>query len=260
MLSKIKCLYTLLFSLITAVLFAQENNATPPPQQIGNQGDVQLLYRNEMTFAGIVHGNGFGFNFRRGKHVTGFRKRNLEIEFVNIKHPKEFKTTNPVFDRARSYFYGKLNVFNVLRIGYGYQQQLYGKQDRKGVEIRMVYFIGPSLGLVKPVYLQILVPTTTPQEYHIITEKYDPAKHFIDNIYGRAPYFKGFNEVKPIVGGYAKFGIAFEYANYDDAVKAIETGIALDVYPKVIPIMANTKNQQVFPNLYIKFIWGRKWF
>ena len=61
-------------------------------------------------------------------------------------------------------------------------------------------------------------------------------------------------------GGYAKLGLTFEYADLDDDIKAIETGVTVDVYPKVIPIMATAKNQQVYVNLYINFLWGRKWF
>jgi hypothetical protein len=241
--------------------FSQEQKPTsPPPQQIGGTDDIQLLYRNEFVVGAIVHSNGFGFNYRRGWHVTGYKKRILEIEGVNIKHGKEIKTQNPLFENSKGYVYGKLNVLNVLRVGYGYQKVLFGKEQRRGVEIRLLTMLGGSLGLAKPVYLEILQPTSDPQIYNISTERYDPNVHFIDNIYGRAPYFRGFDESKLYPGGYAKLGLSFEYADLDDDIKCIETGISADVFPKVIPIMANSSNSQVFVNLYINFIWGKKWF
>jgi hypothetical protein len=43
-------------------------------------------------------------------------------------------------------------------------------------------------------------------------------------------------------------------------VKAIECGVVVDAYPKVIPIMANTSNRQVYIALYINVLSGRKWF
>jgi hypothetical protein len=252
----------LLFSACLAVTAVAQDGKTinPPPQSIGGTDDIKLLYRNEFVIGGIVHTSGFGFNYRRGWHVTGYKKRLLEIEGVNIKHAKEIKTQNPLFENSKGYVYGKLNVFNTLRVAYGFQKELYGKEQRRGVQINLVTFMGASLGLAKPVYLEILQPTSDPQIYNITTEKYDPEKHFTDNIYGRAPYFKGFEQSKIYPGGYAKMGLSFEYADLDDDIKCIETGVTVDVFPKVIPIMAKTTNQQVFVNLYINFIWGKKWF
>ena len=254
-----KIAFITFLSVIALSANAQNPTATPPPQDIGGQDDVMLLYRNEINFGAVIHSNGFGFNFRKGKHVTGYLKRVLEIEAVSLRHPKETRTQNPLFENSKGYFYGKQFSVIVLRTGYGFQRILYGKQDRRGVEIRMVTFVGASIALAKPVYLDIL-NEIDPQKYIITTEKYDPTKHFSDNIYGRAPYFKGFDEMKFFPGGYAKLGFTFEYANLDDDVKAIETGVAVDIYPKVIPIMATAKNNQVYVNLYINFLWGKKWF
>jgi hypothetical protein len=250
----------LFFSGCFALTALAQDGKTPPPQSIGGTDDVKLLYRNEFTIGGIVHTSGFGFNYRRGWHVTGYKKRILEIEGVNIKHAKEIKTQNPLFENSKGYVYGKLNVLDVLRAGYGFQKELYGKEQRRGVQINLLTMLGASIGLAKPVYLEILQPTSDPQIYNITTEKYDPAKHFTDNIYGRAPFFKGFEQSKIYPGGYAKLGVSFEYADLDDDIKCIETGATVDVFPKVIPIMANTTNNQVFVNLYINFIWGKKWF
>lgn len=236
--------------------FSQEGGQAVP---VGEDGQ-RVLYRNEMAGGVVAHTNGLGVNFRRGKHVTGMRKRVFELEFVNMRHAKEVKTVNPYFENSKGFYYGKLNTFHILRPGIGYQNVLYSKADGRGVEIRYVTFVGGSLGLAKPVYLEILHETNIPFEFKLTTEKYDPAEHFIDNIYGRAPYFKGFDELKVYPGGYAKLGLSFEYATYEEDVKAIEAGVCVDVYPTVVPIMANTRNNQVFVSLYLNLLYGRKWF
>lgn len=222
--------------------------------------ETKLLYRNEMTGGFLIHSQGFGINVRRGKHVTGYSKRILEFEFVNMRHPKEVKTVNPSFDNSKGFYYGKLNSFLLLRPGIGLQKVIYTKPEKSGVEIRTVSVIGASLGFAKPVYLEILNKTPLDNVYDLTTERYDPSKHFIDDIYGRAPYLRGFGEMKLYPGGYAKFGLNFEYASLDEDVKSIETGIIVDAYPKVVPIMATQKNQQVFVTLYLSFLYGRKWF
>lgn len=223
--------------------------------------EVKLLYRNEATFGVLAHTNGFGANYRRGKHVTAFRKRMLEIELVNYRHPKEVKVVNPYYDHPKGYYYGKLNSYFILRPGVGFQNVIFTKPERNGVEIRYVTFLGASLGLAKPVYLEVLEDSPIPGgDPLVVTEKYDPNKHFIDDIYGRGPFLRGFGETKIYPGGYAKFGLNFEYGSLVDDVKSLETGICVDIYPKVIPLMANEHNHQVLVSLYLNFSYGRKWF
>jgi hypothetical protein len=60
--------------------------------------------------------------------------------------------------------------------------------------------------------------------------------------------------------GYAKFALSFEYADRYNDLKAIETGVVADMYPKAIPMMAFNKLQQVYVSVYLKMIWGKKWF
>jgi hypothetical protein len=222
--------------------------------------EQNVLFHNEMTFGLVAHSHGVGLNFRRGKNLTAKKKAVLEVEFVNMRHEKEKKTYNPFFDNPKGFYYGKLNALLVLRSGYGLQKTLFAKADGKGVEIRYAMIGGLSLGLAKPVYLEVIQETSNQFFFDVATEKYDPEKHFVDNIYGRAPFFKGADQTKVYPGLYGKFGLSFEYGPENDNVKAIETGVCVDVYPKVIPQMAFTTNHQVFLSLYLNFLWGRKWY
>ena len=217
------------------------------------------LLKDEISFGLNVHTSGWGVDFRRGKHITGTKKRMFEAELVNMKHPKEVRSVNPYFDNAKSFFYGKLNTYTVLRAAVGQQQVLFSKASRGGVEVRLNYTAGLSLGFAKPIYLNILYQTPTEGKYEVVVEKYDPNSHFTDNIYGRAPFTEGLNELKPYPGGYGKLGISFEYGTLHDDVKAIETGITVDVYGREVPIMAFTENKQIFFNFYINILYGRKW-
>lgn len=223
--------------------------------------EVKLLYRNEATFGILAHTNGFGVNYRRGRHVTAARKRVLEIEAVNYRHPKEVKVVNPYFDHPKGYYYGKLNSLFILRPGVGFQNVIYTKPEKNGIEIRYVTFLGASLGFAKPVYLEILKDSPGGNgDALIVIEKYDPDKHFIDDIYGRGPFLRGFGEMKLYPGAYGRFGFNFEYGPSDTEVKSLETGICVDVYPKVIPLMANEHNHQVLVSLYLNLSFGKKWF
>ncbi|HEU4717471.1 MAG TPA: hypothetical protein VFU15_06550 [Bacteroidia bacterium] len=244
-------------------IFAQVDDQTQTQTVKVNSNvydDTKLLYRNERCGGLVIHSSGFGFDFRRGWHVTGAKKRVLEFELVNFRNIKEVKVSNPYLDHPKGYYYGKLNSLAIFRPGVGYQQVIFSKPEKNGVEIRYVTFVGMSLGFAKPVYLEILEDTPQQQVKIVVTEKYDPAKHFVDNIYGRAPWPRGLGETKIYPGGYAKFGFNFEYGALDDDVKSIEVGLCVDAYPKVIPLMANEHNHQVLLSLYLNFSYGHKWF
>ena len=114
--------------------------------------------------------------------------------------------------------------------------------------------------MLKPVYLQIIHPTTKIYEVVFTTERYDPLIHFPDNIYGRSSYLKGIEQTKLQPGGYAKFAFSFEYASWQEEVKALEVGASLDLFAAPVPIMAFNKANRAFINLYINLHFGKKWY
>jgi hypothetical protein len=100
--------------------------------RLDNGEDVNVLYKNESTIGAYIHtAGGIGIAYRRGQHVSATRKRMLEVEIQNFKHPKEVKSVNPVYDNAKGFVYGKLNSFLILRPGVGFQNALYQKEIKK---------------------------------------------------------------------------------------------------------------------------------
>ncbi|MDQ3049999.1 MAG: hypothetical protein M3Q95_03835 [Bacteroidota bacterium] len=247
-----KRLLPLFFVFLTTVVFGQTN-------PFEYEEEKPPLMKNEFTFGLNLHTSGWGVNVRRSKNITGYKKRVFEAELVNMKHPKEIRSVNPYFDNAKSFFYGKMNTMTVLRAAVGKQNVLFSKAEKGGVEVRLHYTGGLSLGILKPVYLNILYPTGIDREYEVVVEKYDPQSHYVDNIYGRAPFTQGLGEIKPYPGAYGKLGLTFEYGTHSEDIKSIETGITIDAYAKEVPIMALTENKQFFINFYINLLYGRKW-
>jgi hypothetical protein len=183
------------------------------------------------------------------------------LEIVGMKHPKEVKSFNPYYDNSRGYFYGKTNALTIIRPTFGGKHLITDKIRRSGVEVNWVWGIGPSIGLAKPVYLQIGKPDAIPY-VTIVTERYDPSVHDVQNIYGRASWFKGVGEIVPYFGGFGRFGFNFEHSGHADGIKAIEVGCTVDAYPEVIPIMAEMEgvtNKQFFFEFYLAIQFGKKY-
>lgn len=222
--------------------------------------ETRVLYRKELLGGIMIHGDGWGVNFFHGKHTTAKDRRMLGVEIASMKHPKEIKSFNPFYEDSRGYFYGKQNTMLVLRPTFGGKHQIADKIRRSGVEVNYVWGIGPSLAFVKPVYLQIGKPDNFPYEI-IVTERYDPAVHDIQNIFGRASWFNGFGEMRIYPGGFGRFGFNFEHSGQASGIKAIEVGASIDAYPVVVPIMAeldDVQNKQFFFQFYLAVQFGKK--
>ena len=108
---------SLFLNFVFEVVSAQDMSSGSSPV-VKQDEDAQLLYRNEQEFGALVHSAGWGFNYRRCKHVTGYRKRIIEAEIVGMRHPKEIKIQVPDIG-TKGYFYGKQFVVTVARGGFG---------------------------------------------------------------------------------------------------------------------------------------------
>jgi len=221
--------------------------------------EIGIVYK-EINHGGItVHSAGWGLNYRRGKNATGSSYRFLDFSLVNMRHPKEAKTFNPFFQNSNGYIYGKLNTLTVLRTGVGKLKELNSKGDKGGFAVAFSYFAGASFGLLKPVYLEIFNPDAGINNPDFRTERYDPDKHFADNIYGGAPFFRGINELSIRPGVYANFNFNFEFGKSQQKIRMIETGAGIDLFAAETPIMAFNRNNYVFLTFHIRFIFGKRW-
>lgn len=218
---------------------------------------VKVLMRYEKSFNIIIHSDGIGIGYRYGKHLTGYKKRMFESEFLTMKHAKQIRSYRE-FTNSKSFVYGKLNNFALLRANIGIHKVIYSKPKWGGVEVRYFYYGGGALGFLKPVYLNIIKETSQQGIYELAVEKYDPDVHDLDNIYGRASWLNGFDEIKIIPGGHAKIGFNFEYGIEDERTKILEIGMSLDAYPQAVPLMAFNDKKHLFLTFYFSFQWGKR--
>ena len=242
------------------ILLALSGCAFAQAQESIYDDAARTLYSHEMYGGPMAHGDGWGVTFQYGKYATAENRHMYGIDIASMKHPKEIKSFNPNYQDARGYFYGKLNSMVIVRPTYGRKHRIAEKIRKSAVEVNYVWGIGPSLGLLKPVYLQIGEPDFPYQT--IVTEQYDPNKHFADNIFGRASWFKGLGEVKLYPGAFGRFAFNFEYAGNNTGIRALEVGASMDAYAERVPQMADLEdvgtNKQFFFELYIAMHFGAK--
>ncbi len=225
------------------------------------QGDIRenprIFYRNERSIGVLLNSNGWGVSGRFAKRINARKKNIWEIDFANIKHPKEVKISNNYYNN-QSFVYGKTNLFINFRGGWGKQKEIFRKIDKGGISIRRYFSFGPILGVLKPIYYEVWKTdgSGTSNGYTIVEEKFSSSIH-TNEINGRASFFKGFNEISLMPGAYGRFGMSFEYSTSDINIHAIETAVSLDLFPTRMKIMENDQNNFYFLTLSVSYRFGK---
>lgn len=221
-----------------------------------------ILYKKEKVYGVIFHSQGWGGNIKFVNSITAKNKVFWEANLQNLKHVKEVKVLNPFYENSKKFVYGKLNYCFLIRGSVGFQKKLYGKPhtDDIGIEVRHFTSAGLSLALLKPVYLKIVHTGKFSADDTIMEEKYNFDKHPMEFIYGRASFFKGFDEIKPVLGVHLKSGFGFEFASDPEKVKLLEIGTTLDFFPKKLEIMATKENPNFVLTFFISYQFGKKYY
>ncbi|MAC95638.1 MAG: hypothetical protein CMC96_09050 [Flavobacteriales bacterium] len=204
-----------------------------------------------------MHTNGFHAAYRWGKYTSGYTKQIYEVEIANIRHPREIKSVSPFDDDMRGYVYGKKNALYTIRPSIGYHNVFVPKQSISGVSITYVTHIGMSLGLAKPIYLNV-EKVDERNNTIIVRERYDPDEHQQGEIYGKASFINGIDEIRLYPGAFFKAGLHFDYGNDRETLRAIELGLKTDLFLEKIPIMAFAGNRQLYLNVYLTILFGAR--
>lgn len=249
-------LFLLLFSCLPAYLWAQQAD-------FGEEENVEdmIIYNRERSGIIQVHSLGYGIAYRPGKNPTAFKTYLWNLELITMKSPKQIKVINPYYNNSKRYVYGKLNDVFMLRAGYGLKKQLNRKPYWGGIELRWLIEGGLSVAFEKPYYyfvINIVEGTGGALTQIVETKKFDESSTSTDDIYGRAPFTRGINEIGIRPGVYLKTGLNFEFGYVKTRIKALETGAALEFFPQGVNIMADNRNQQFYLTFYLSFGIGKR--
>lgn len=231
-------------------------------QNIDKQEEKEIVYSKEWITGVKLHTNGYGLFMTFGKILNRSNKRLFTIELQEIKHPRQIRRRIIDFASSpQSYYFGKQNTFINLNGSYLFEKVLAEKGRKNGVLVSWRYGGGLSLGLLKPYYLKI-----NPSDGlfgNPIDTKYDPdeiGSRFLSesNIQGASSFFTGIGETKIIPGAVLQSSLIFDWANYNQWIKAVEVGVMSNIYYKRIPIMITEDNSFFYFNFYLKLLFGER--
>ena len=220
---------------------------------------TDVLMTDAARFHLTLHSQGAGFGVQRGTFQGAFLERGWQGELVFVRHPKEEKTRNPVYEESLPYIYGKVNAHHALRIERYTTRVITEKYRQHGVTVARTRQWGVVLGLAKPVYLEIGYPDIPYTS--VAVERYDPEVHFSDRIYGRAPWVNGLEDIGFNPGlGWGE-GFSFEFNDQRSKTRTLEVGLRTDVYLKRAEIMAAefVESRRIHFTCCLRYGWGAQW-
>lgn len=206
-----------------------------------------------LNFNANAGSTGWGLGFDYAVQKTYKYRNTFGFTLTNIRNPKEFKIYNNI-GNSRGYYYGKLNSLVSFRPTYGGKLALFQAKRENGIEISFKWSLGPSIGLVKPVYLKIVKSGINP-----VDEKYDPTVHNAEIISSRSPWTKGLSESKLRLGAFLKTGIDFNFSTANDKISGGEVGVMIDYFSgDPIELLFKNTGTQFYTSLYLQFNLGQK--
>ncbi len=232
-----------------------------------------IVYDREFTVdLRFLQTNGFSLGINRAKLKTYYLTPFYHFSIGELKHIKEFRrqsfesTGFTGIGNNQSYIFGKKNNLYVVRGGYGQKRYFSEKAKVKGLAVGMAWEIGPTLGLLKPYYLDLGYPTDNGTNRTYRPEKFTEENRavFLDytRVGGSVGLGKGLSELSIRPGVHATASAHFDWGAFDEFVKAVEAGFMVDVFFGDTDIMVDlegVENRPFFLNVFVNLQLGKRW-
>ena len=176
-----------------------------------------------------------------------FHYYNLEI--VSVNHYRESNAN--VNGNGSSFVYGKQNYLFAIRPQFGREINLFRKSSEGGVNINAIFAGGPTIGVLKPYYVQVAYGRGVTRD-----EVFDPAGK--QNIVGSGGFFDGLGEAKLVPGINLKAALNFELDAFRQSNISLEVGFLAEAYTQKVNIMALSENRNFFTSGYVTVFFGGK--
>ncbi|MBP6625548.1 MAG: hypothetical protein KA198_10275 [Chitinophagaceae bacterium] len=233
-------------------------------QAAGKKG---IIYSKETTFDITPHTKGFALGMSFGKIRTYYKTYFYKLEIGELRHPREQRQS---FDLqsfngkvSKSFVFGKQNSLYVIRGSYGLKRYYSEKAKERGLAVGTTFSVGPTLGLLKPYYLELIRrQIDNPVAINIVAEKYSESNKSLfldtDAIYGGTGLTKGWGEIKVSPGVHFKSALLLDWGAFDEMIKSVEIGVMADLFLRPVPIMVTQDNSPLFLNFYLNLQLGKR--
>ncbi len=194
-----------------------------------------------------------GLVFRQTKAlIPDETYRYLSLELVNVKHPKERAYS---LGNGNQFILGKQDYLFALRGQWGREWTLFHRSDAGGIQFDGILAGGPTLGLLKPYFVQVVYRKNPFQTLEV---PYEPDLERDRNvvIVGGGSLFRGFDQITVVPGLNVKAAVAIELDAFDRNSIGLETGFLIEAYTREVVLLPEASNRSVFTSGYLTLFFG----
>lgn len=220
------------------------------------QGQTQDSYEYQSEFTWGINKNTSGgliggLVFKKARKLSDRVLETYGLELMNVKHPQEVRRTGST---GNFFILGKSNYLYAVRLQYGRDLILFKKAPQQGVEIKAIFAVGPSIGVVAPYYVEYF---TDQNSAYTVRGQYVPGID-VGRIVSSGRLFEGVSKSKIVPGANIKAALNFELGTMKSQVTGFEAGFLLDAYSKKIDLVPSAKSYSVYPTLFITLFYGSR--
>lgn len=227
-------------------------------EESGTDYDTEFNYGiNFNTNGGLIGGASFKYAWQRSPKWYN----RIQLEIVNLKHPKEYRANA----RVSPFIPNKYVYLLAFRPSFGQEYVLFQKAPEEGVQLNAVFGAGPTIGVTKPYY--VLYTDNATQDAYVYSRPYDPNDPTLNpaNIQGAGRVTDGLDQLGIIPGFHVRGGLSFESGRVRSSVFGIEGGFVSEIYAHRIPLLKfrgsstqSVQNPFMFNGLYLILYYGHK--
>lgn len=200
-----------------------------------------------------------------GLHAVYFKgvgpnKTSFGFDMHSVKGHREIRIRSAYQDLGRKYIFDKINYFYVLAPTVGISREVFPRSSFNKINVTVNAAAGPALGLLRPYILEVAIPIPNQPGYASREEhQYDPERFNFGNIIGQADPFSGDLVGAATVGGAVRMQIFVDFARHKRTVRGMTATLNADIFPKRVPIMAESENHYVYIAGGLGILFGHKW-
>lgn len=227
-------------------------------QEGGQFTGAYLYYRQEISIRPFIHTQGWGLSAELAKRLTGFKKFTIEVNFFNLKHPKEIKTENPYVSGGKPFAIGKEFYTWGLDLLFGEKKIQYVKDRARSVQISTALEAGGVFIFQVPIYVIVAYPSIFNMEYARI-ERYNTDLHHPSRILGTASFFYGIGQSALIPGFFFRSYVEFDFSPIPEKILTLDCGVHSQLLLRKIELLRYQEKTFFLIQLFtgIKFGWKR---
>lgn len=254
--------WAIILPLIPLFLFGQRNN---PVGGAPDDKDDPYAPKNRSFALGFhIHAFGLGLDAahtkmsKRGRNVD----RMITVSLESFKDKRESRIPSVYQSQGgRNFIFDKKNYCYVFSFLYGYQKTIVPRTPYSRLSFSVGASVGPAFAFLKPynVEIAVVIPGTNPPRVEPQTFQYDHNRFTFNDIIGESDFFTGFDKLSVIPGGRLRLHGSLNLSGSNLLVRAIYTGLQLDVFPKPLPIMSKLDNQSIFFGGFLGLMIGNGW-